>query len=224
MTAITRKAIAQAIQTFYDAEVLGYYPINLSTVSDIKDEETKLYKRSVTIGGFAFHTRLGLIYQNMKSRCLVGGSLQRNQPHYAGATICKEWADSFDAFAEWAASQIGMYQVDERGELFHLDSDLLLEGGVKIYSPETCCFLPRAINVALTGRGSKGYYKTTSGKYQVKISKYGKSVCIGLFDEERQAIRAHKRARKAYIKALAKQYQHQLPFAVYDALLAYKQT
>lgn len=221
MSNTTREAIVAAIQTFFDAELLGYYPINQRCISDIKDEDTNLYKKSITIDGHQFHTRLGVLYNNMKSRCLVGGSAQKSHPYYIGTTMCEEWAN-FDNFSGWASTQIGFYQVDERGQLFELDSDLLSTGS-KYYSPETSTMLPRAINVALTTKGSKGYTKTSSGKYQVQINKYGKKVSIGTFDTIKQASAAYKKARRTYIRELAQKYKHQLSVVAYDALMSYKQ-
>jgi hypothetical protein len=222
MSNTTREAIVTAIQTFFDAELLGYYPINQRTISDIKDQDTKLYKRSIYIGGHQFHTRLGRLYDSMKKRCLVGGSCQRNQSYYLGTTMCDEWSDSFDSFAEWASTQIGMYQVDDHNQLFEIDKDLLGNGS-KHYSPNTCTMLPKAINMALTANGSKGYRKTSSGKYSARITRYGKKVSIGTFDTEKQASAAYKKARRAYIRELAKKYKHQLSVVAYDALMSYKQ-
>lgn len=224
VTTNTRESIVNAIQTFFDAEVLGYYCINQYTISDVKDEETKLYKRSMSIGGFSFNTRLGVLYNDMKSRCLVGGSVQRNSPHYLGTTMCDEWLgeDGFDNFAQWASTQIGMYQVDERGCLFELDKDLLGNGS-KHYSPDTCTLLSKAINVALAANGSKGYRKTSSGKYQVQISKFGKIVHIGMYDTIKEASAAYRKARRAYIRELAKKYKNQLSIKASEALMSFKQ-
>lgn len=218
----TREAVVNAIQVFYDNEVLGYYPINQNCISDVKDDEKKLYKRSINVGGYVFKTRLGALYNDMKSRCLIGGSVQKNSPHYLGTTMCDEWARSFDSFASWASTQIGMYQVDEMGNLFEIDKDLLGEG-MKHYSPSTCTMLPKALNVALATNDSVGYYKTSSGKYQVKVGKFGKSVHIGVYDTEKKAKAAYRKARKAYIRELAKNYCHQLSIETYNALMAYKQ-
>jgi hypothetical protein len=218
----TREAVVNTIQVFYDNEVLGYYPINQNTVSDIKDDDSQLYKRSINIGGYVFKTRLGALYNDMKSRCLIGGSVQKNSPHYLGTTMCNEWANSFDSFVGWASTQIGMYQVDEMGNLFELDKDLL-GGGKKHYSPRACTMLPKALNVALATNDSVGYYKTSSGKYQVKLSKFGKSVYVGLYDNKKKAKSTYRKARKAYIKELAVKYKHQLSIVAYESLMSYKQ-
>ena len=37
---------------------------------------------------------------------------------------------------------------DDNGRLYHLDKDILVKGN-KVYSPETCCFVPQEINSLL---------------------------------------------------------------------------
>lgn len=221
---VTREAVINEIQMLYDNRVLSCHPINTSTISDTINQESRLWMRGVNIEGYHFHTRLGMLYKNMKDRCLVGGSKQKNQPYYANTTMCDEWlgVDGFDNFAQWASTQGNMYQVDERGQLFELDKDLL-GGNKKQYSFDTCTMLPKAINVALAANGSKGYHKTSSGNYSVRLNKYGKSVHIGTFDTEKEAKASYRKARKQYIRELAKKYKHQLSIEAYEALMRYKQ-
>ena len=221
MTTATRAQIVQAINTLHDAGVLGYRCINDSTVTDIKNDEGR-YIRSIYIGDFQFHTRLSVVYNNMKSRCKVGGAIQRNQPYYANTTMCDEWlgVDGFDNFAEWCQHQIGFYQED-RGQLFELDKDLL-GGDSKHYSPDTCTMLPNAVNVAIKGKAKRGYVEV-SGKFKAQITKYGVLQHIGTFDTAKEATKAYRKARRAYIRELAEKYRHQLSIAAYDGLMSFKQ-
>lgn len=59
-----------------------------------------------------------------------------SKPEYKGCTVCDEWLN-LSAFHEWMYSQ--------NWEGMELDKDLI-EFGNKIYSPETCCFIPRSLN------------------------------------------------------------------------------
>ena len=66
---------------------------------------------------------------------------------YRGVEVAEEW-HNYSNFLKWFNAQI--YDSSCIGEWkLQLDKDLLSEGGKKIYSPETCCFLPNSINSLL---------------------------------------------------------------------------
>ena len=218
----TKQEVVTAINTLYDAGALNYQVLNSGVLSDIKDDDTKIYIRGKTVGSYHFTTRLGRLYDNMKNRCLIGGAVQRNQQYYFGATMSNEWAESFDNFASWAAAQIGLYQTDERGNVFELDADLFKTGS-KHYSENTCTFLPKAINVALTSSDSRGYLVTSSGKYRAEMSMYGKTKRLGTYETAQDASIVYRDAKQAYLRQLANQYKHQISIKAYDALMSYKQ-
>lgn len=74
-------------------------------------------------------------WNNMLKRCYSIKELTRH-PTYIGCTVCCEWL-SFSNFKKW---------FDENYiEGFDLDKDILVEGN-KIYSPETCRFVPHYLN------------------------------------------------------------------------------
>ena len=50
------------------------------------------------------HTKLWDAYYDMKSRCYNENNHRYNDYGGRGITICKEWLDSFDSFAEWSFS------------------------------------------------------------------------------------------------------------------------
>jgi hypothetical protein len=213
---VTREQVINAMQILYDCDHISFKPLSNKIVSDVKDVESGVYRKSITFCGFQFHTRSGALYENMKGRC------NGNKPAYIDCTISEEWLDSFESFANWSRSQIGYFQKDECGNSFELDSDLLSNGN-KRYSAESCTFLPAAINTAIARNGSVGCYQKPSGKWRAQYSKYGKVKYIGLFDTKRQAVSAYKKARKAYIKELANKYKLQISSSAYDALMTYKQ-
>lgn len=84
-------------------------------------------------------------------------------PKYIGCTL---GFDSYNSFAEWCSNQIGF---DEEGWV--LDKDILchMKSKEKIYSPETCVFVPVSINAFLTFRSNKnttGYSGVSAIKSQ----------------------------------------------------------
>ena len=60
-------------------------------------------------------------------------------PAYRGTSICNEWLD-FSCFLKWAKPFIPQIRLG-----WDLDKDLLGEGR-RLYSPDTCTFLPTSIN------------------------------------------------------------------------------
>lgn len=80
-------------------------------------------------------------FKSMFSRCYDEKQLLR-EPTYRDCEVCEEW-HNFQNFAKWFEEN--WYEYDYKLEL---DKDLLSNGS-KLYSPETCVFLPKSINSAL---------------------------------------------------------------------------
>jgi hypothetical protein len=107
-------------------------------------------------------------------------------PTYKDVTVCKEW-HLFTTFKAW------MEQQDWEGN--QIDKDLLLPGN-KIYSPETCVFVSRQVNMFLVDSGAaRGEYKIgvcwdrRRGKYMARCFT-GKQEYLGYFASEEEAHKA----------------------------------
>jgi hypothetical protein len=100
-----------------------------------------------------WHDRLKLIYTGCNK-------------NYLTVSIADEW-HCFQNFADWYHQQIGH---DTKG--FDLDKDLLSGDMQSIYSPETCCFLPEDINLAISRKENINYRKIAclAEKYKHAIS------------------------------------------------------
>ena len=92
------------------------------------------------------HRREYVIWKQMIYRC-YSPTCKYKRMTYRTTTVCDEWLD-YQVFAEWCNSRSDF----EYGG-YHLDKDLLCKGK-SIYSPLTCCFLPKEINGFLTIRQS----------------------------------------------------------------------
>lgn len=138
--------------------------------------------------------------------------------NYLNVKFCDRWLD-YSNFHEDVVGMIG-YGV----EGFVLDKDILSKRGCKVYSKDTCCFVPDIINVMLTKsdrtRGEwiigVDFHKKTQ-KFRARHQGH-----LGLFDTEIEAFYAYKHAKEAHIKAVANQYKDQIDPRAYTALMNYE--
>lgn len=101
---------------------------------------------------------------NMLKRCYNLNS-QCSRPTYIGTTVCDEWL-KFSNFLKWFD--------DNYVEGYQLDKDIFGTG--KLYSPETCIFIPLWLNSFILDHGTKrGEYPI--GVYLERKSKKFKAQC-----------------------------------------------
>ncbi len=142
-------------------------------------------------------------------------------PTYEGVSVCKEWL-MLSNFKRWFDENYN----PETMQGWHLDKDILVKGN-KLYSPNTCCFVPQSINTlfALKTKQNKtspiGVSKVKE-KYVARLSKYNKLIVIGTFDTLLQAFNAYKQAKEAYIKEVADEWKDKIAPNVYEAMYNYK--
>ena len=100
------------------------------------------------------------IWASILQRCYSESGVSAN-PTYKGCTVCEDW-HNFQNFAEWYSSH------EHYGLGYHLDKDLLSSKGVKVYSPETCCLIPREINNLFNDSGSTRSNMPQGGGLKIK--------------------------------------------------------
>lgn len=176
-----------------------------------------IWKSSFYCEGQQYHTKAYMLYTHMLSRCKEGSKYQRDFPSYIG---CKSLFRDFQDFAQWATEQKG-YGKDG----WHLDKDLLAKGN-KLYSRETCCFIPSQINAFLTKRkANRGEYPigvcAARKKFQAQMNRHGKLVSLGFFNTVDEAFLAYKIAKENLARELAESFRGQLSAEAYDALCRY---
>lgn len=162
-----------------------------------------------------------LLWKDMLTRCYSKKSLSR-KPTYIGCEVSYNFK-YYDFFKDWCNKQVGFDQIG-----WHLDKDILIKGN-KIYSEDTCVFVPKEINSLLLKSNARrgdcvvgvSYIKDRK-KYRAGMNNTVGSNFIGWFNTELEAFRAYKQAKESYIKEVANKWKDQIDPRVYDALMNYE--
>lgn len=170
------------------------------------------------------HTKYYARWKHMLQRC-YSENYHKKRPTYKDCEVCDEWLN-FQNFADWFENNY--YEVD--GERMHLDKDILVKGN-KIYSPDTCVFVPQRINSLFENkklhRGSNvlGVFKRASGNYEVQCSNAdGNYIYLGRYNTEEDAFKTYKSYKEKIIKQVAEEYYVKglIPKILYDGMYKYK--
>lgn len=157
------------------------------------------------------------VWYSILRRCYSECFLKKN-PAYKNCAVCEEW-HNFQNFAEWFDKNY----IDG----FELDKDILIKGN-KIYSPDTCCFVPQEVNKLFTLRkNDRGNYPLgvrpqVNGKFKAVLNINKKSVSLGVFKTILEAFQVYKTHKEENIKNTAFKYKSILPLKVLQALNNYK--
>lgn len=122
---------------------------------------------------------------SMVGRC-YSPRFQERYPTYIGCSVCKDWL-TFSKFRQWMQNQ------DWEGK--EIDKDILVPGN-KVYSPDTCAFIEKGVNVFLTestatrGKHMIGVSYSVGDKLRAKCRDGSRSKSLGYFDTELEAHKA----------------------------------
>lgn len=171
-------------------------------------------------------TRVYKTWHGILERC-YDNKCHEKHPTYIDCKVSEEW-HNFQNFAKWYEENY--YEIE--GQKMHLDKDILVKGN-KIYSPETCIFVPQTINLLFTKRQNyrgKSVIGTSpvNGKYLVKCHlinlKTGKSKQknLGYYNTQEKAFEVYKYYKEKNIKQVADYYREQIPEILYNILYNYE--
>lgn len=159
-----------------------------------------------------------IAWQAMMNRC-YNSTLER----YEGCSVAEEW-HNFQNFAKWYDANY--YEIQE--ERMELDKDILIKGN-KLYSPETCVYVPRFINCLFTksdkirGELPIGVSREKkTGMYRSRCNNGKKeTIYLGLFKSPEDAFKAYKNYKEKIIKKIAEEYKRVIPKKLFDAMTTY---
>lgn len=110
----------------------------------------------------------------------------------------------------------------------HLDKDILVKNN-KIYSPDTCIFVPMRINkLFVKGNPDRrthiiNVYDVGYGKYQARCKKGTQRYeNLGSFNTIEEAFNVYKKEKEKYIQSIADEYKAKIPRKLYDAMYKYE--
>lgn len=158
-------------------------------------------------------------WHGMMRRC-YDEEFRKRSKAYSEVTVCTEW-HNYQNFGNWYEKNY--YTID--GEQMQLDKDILIKGN-RVYSPETCIFVPSRINGIFTKdsqTSSKGlppltfYEPERTKKYVVRSH----DEYIGSFKTIEEAVKASNRYKEIMYKSAAYEYKGKIPEKLYKAMLDY---
>ena len=162
-----------------------------------------------------------LAWKGCISRC-YSKWCQKRQPQYVGCTVDESFR-WFQHFAEWCNKQVGF---GNKG--WHLDKDIILKGN-KVYSENTCCFVPHEINVLFTNsKVARGdcpigvSFNKREGKYKVSCRRESKLTHLGYYNTKDEAFLAYKTFKESVIKEAANKWKDSIDPRAYTALMNYQ--
>lgn len=137
------------------------------------------------------YKRIYQSWSNMLKRCYCK-EVQEKYPTYIGCTVAKKW-HNFQNFAEWYYNH-----PNYKNKGYQVDKDILVPNN-KVYSQQTCTLVPAQLNNIVGSdkdeRGGYGIRKRSSGKYEVRVNRFGVVHQVGTFATQDTAYWAHLKAR-----------------------------
>ena len=147
------------------------------------------------------------IWHNMLMRC-YDPKYQEKYSTYKGCKV-EDYLLNFQHMGEWIENNY--YEIP--GEVMCLDKDILCKGN-KVYSRETCIFVPERINLLFTknnkarGKNPIGVDQLPSGNYQVRCwNGYGKPIYLGSYRTKEEAFNVYKQYKEDLIKETIDSYE-----------------
>ncbi len=163
-----------------------------------------------------------LLWTSLLKRCFDEKYLKW-KPTYLGCSVSEDWL----VYSNFKKDIVLIHGFGFDG--WQLDKDILAIGN-KIYSKETCCFVPREVNQFFSGGQSvlgkdipKGVsYEKSRGLYEAYGSISGRKIFLGRYENVYDAKEAYVMFKKDRCLQLAEKWKYMLDDVVYQKLLSYE--
>lgn len=167
------------------------------------------------------HNKEYKLWSGMLERC-YSEVFKELEPTYKKCEASNNFKN-YQFFAKWCQSQIGF-----KNKGWHLDKDILIKGN-KLYSEDTCVFVPREVNNFLTLRTNHRGKYPVGVVYHMRLKKFAASVSVegitkhlGYFSTPDEAFKRYSIEKEILSKNLASKWQGLLDGRVIAALNSYK--
>ena len=161
-----------------------------------------------------------VLWKGVLERCYSERILSKH-PTYRGCFMSEDWL----TYSNFKADIQRMRNFEMEG--FQLDKDILIKGN-KLYSKNTCCFLPRDINTLVINRklhrgeypvGVRSRNDGGSNPFEASCSMNGRRHYLGSYESAYEAFLVYKRFKEDAVKAKANHYKDILGIGIYNALM-----
>ena len=176
---------------------------------------------SKLVGNGKVGTKEYVHWSSMFTRC-YSSEYHGRFPTYLGCSVDVQW-QNFQEFAEWCQWQTGF-----KSEGYVLDKDLIIPGN-KVYSPETCVFLPTEINNMIVTQTKEGKVTPPGISFQHDYQKYivscainGKNRNLGRYKCPEEAFAVYKKFKENLVREKAEEYKDRIDIRAYAALVNFK--
>lgn len=186
------------------------------------------HKTVLNVGYLGIGKHKGGRDKNIKKYDVWHGILQRcydkkvheRRPNYIGCTVDERW-HNFQVFGDWYEENWKPYM-----DGWELDKDIILKGN-KIYSPETCAFVPNELNLLFTkNKARRGDYPIgvflDSGRFRAVVTMNKVQKYFGSHTTPEEAFKASKEAKENYIKEKAEEWKPLIDHRVYNSMYNYQ--
>ena len=164
------------------------------------------------------HTDEYIIWHGMLQRC-YDPKFHKKESTYEDCEV-EDYLLNFQHMGAWFNENY--YKI--AGEKMELDKDILYKGN-KIYSRDTCIFVPKRINSLFTkrdnarGKDPIGVKPSRSGNYETYChDRYGKYINLGTYDTKEEAFHVYKEHKEKVIKEVIDSYKGKIPEPHYSRL------
>ncbi len=200
------------IKSHFTPTIYGFGVVGLDKTIDKNGKHLKSYN----------------VWSSMIQRC-YSKKFHLKYPTYKDCSVCGEWL-FYPNFKEWFDENY--YEIDNYK--MTLDKDILIKGN-KVYSPNTCVFVPERINLLFTKKdANRGklpigvYWNETKNKYQANCSIFdittnkSKGKNLGYYNTPEEAYQSYKKEKENNIKQVADYYKDQIPSKLHEAMYRYE--